>query len=109
MEPLARTPSPPYYAVIFTSVRTAADPSGYEETAARMVELAEGQPGFLGIETVRDAAGVGISVSYWQSREAIRAWKAHAEHQLVQLQGRARWYAGYQLRISRVEEDYGFP
>jgi hypothetical protein len=35
----ASIPEPPYYAVIFTSRRTAAD-SGYPETAARMADLA---------------------------------------------------------------------
>lgn len=108
MEPLARTPPPPYYAVVFTSVRTADDPSGYEETAARMVELAARQPGYLGVESVRDGDGVGITVSYWTSLEAIRAWKAEAEHRLAQQTGRQRWYDCYRLRISRVEEEYGF-
>ncbi len=39
---LANTPKPPYYAVIFTSVRTAGD-NGYGEAANRMIELAEQQ------------------------------------------------------------------
>ena len=44
---MANTPPPPYYAVIFTSVRTD-DAAGYADAADRMVELAHGQPGFLG-------------------------------------------------------------
>jgi heme-degrading monooxygenase HmoA len=105
MEPLARTPTPPYYAVVFTSVRSDADPSGYEETASRMVELAARQPGYLGVESVRDSAGVGITVSYWTNLEAIRAWKAEAEHRLAQAP--PRWYDCYHLRVCRVEEEYG--
>lgn len=108
MEPLARTPSPPYYAVVFTSVRTPEDEPGYEQMAGRMVELASQQPGFLGVESARDAAGVGITVSYWESLEAIRAWKSHAEHRLAQAQGKSKWYERYRLRICRVEDDYGF-
>jgi heme-degrading monooxygenase HmoA len=108
MEPLARTPTPPYYAVVFTSVRSDADPSGYEETAARMVELAARQPGYLGVESVRDGDGVGITVSYWSSLEAVRAWKAEAEHRLAQQAGRQRWYDSYRLRVCRVEDEYGF-
>ncbi|QDZ29987.1 antibiotic biosynthesis monooxygenase [Noviherbaspirillum sp. UKPF54] len=101
----ADMPKPPYYAVIFTSLRTDGD-NGYADTARRMVELAAQQPGFLGIESVRD--GIGITVSYWESPEAIRAWKANAEHQLAQERGRGDWYSAYRIRIARVERDYGF-
>jgi len=104
----ARTPKPPYYAVIFTSLRTAGD-FGYERTAQRMVELAALQPGFLGIESARGADGLGITVSYWSSEEAIAAWKAHAEHQPAQEAGKRVWYAEYQLRVAKVERDYGHP
>jgi heme-degrading monooxygenase HmoA len=99
----------PYYAVVFTSQRTDVDPEGYNQTAARMEMLAREQPGFLGIESARDADGIGITVSYWQSREAIAAWKRQVEHLSAQASGRDRWYACYRLRIARVETDYGFP
>lgn len=102
----ARTPPPPYYAVIFTSLRTAGD-RGYGQMAGRMVELAAQQPGFLGIESARDESGLGITVSYWSSEEAIAAWKANAEHQVAQETGRRVWYSDYQLRVARVERDHG--
>jgi heme-degrading monooxygenase HmoA len=106
---LARTPTPPYYAVIFTSIRRDGDDEAYAETARHMVELAAAQPGFLGVESVRDAAGVGITVSYWTSLEAIRAWGRDATHRTAQAQGRAVWYEQFRLRICRVEEDRDFP
>ena len=102
---IATTPSVPYYAVIFTSLRTDID-QGYGDMAARMVALAAEQPGFLGVESARE--GVGITVSYWQSLEAIKAWKAHAEHQIAQKTGRSDWYRQYKTRIAKVERDYGF-
>jgi heme-degrading monooxygenase HmoA len=105
---LARTPEPPYYAVIFTSVRTPEDEAGYAETADEMVALASRQPGFLGVETARDAAGLGITVSYWASLEAISAWKAEADHLTAQRLGRERWYLSYELRVALVERAYGF-
>jgi len=104
----ATTPEPPYYAVIFTSVRTPADPEGYEQMAERMVELAQEQPGFLGVESARGADGLGITVSYWASEAAIRQWREHAEHLVAQQRGRSEWYAQYELRIARVERAYGF-
>lgn len=102
---IANTPKPPYYAVIFTSVRTD-HADGYGDTATRMVELAHGQPGFLGVESARDS--LGITVSYWESAEAIRNWKQHTEHLIAQQTGRDRWYESYKTRICKVERDYEF-
>jgi heme-degrading monooxygenase HmoA len=97
----ATTPEPPYFAVIFTSQRTPED-RGYDVMAARMVELAAAQPGFLGVESVRDAGGLGITVSYWRTRDDIRAWREHAEHRVAQETGKRVWYADYRLRICEV-------
>ena len=108
MEKLAHTPAPPYYAVVFTSLRSERDGPGYEEMAQRMVQLAAKQPGFLGIDSARGADGIGITVSYWESLDAIKAWRAHAEHRVAQGLGRDRWYAAFELRICRVESAYGF-
>jgi heme-degrading monooxygenase HmoA len=105
-KPIAKTPKPPYYAVIFTSHRTEGD-RGYQAMAARMEELATRQPGFLGIESARGADGFGITVSYWSSEEAIAAWKAHLEHKPAQQAGQRIWYADYQIRVAKVERDYG--
>lgn len=105
----AKTPRPPYYAVVFTSQRHPVPDDGYDAMAARMLELAAQQPGFLGAESVRDAAGVGITVSYWETMEAIRAWKQNEEHLVAQAQGRKSWYEQYRLRICRVEREYGSP
>ncbi len=104
---ISKTPKPPYYAVIFTSKRSSADAAGYDVTAARMIELASQQPGFLGVESVRGADGLGITVSYWASLESVAAWKAHAEHKLAQEMGKQVWYEQYELRIAKVERAYG--
>ena len=105
---LARTPEPPYYAVIFASVRTAQDNEGYGDAAERMAQLASEQPGYLGVDSVRGADGVGITVSYWSSEEAIAAWRRNAEHTLVRENGRKNWYNEYELRVAKVERAYGF-
>jgi len=102
---IAKTPPAPYYAVIFTSIRTEGD-NGYAQTADAMVELAAKQPGFLGIESAREA--VGITVTYWDSLEAIAAWKNNAEHLGAQKAGRETWYRAYTTRICRVEREYSF-
>ena len=105
---LARTPPPPYYAVIFTSKRSAVDDRAYGAMAQRMVDLGSRYEGFLGIESVRGADGVGITVSYWRDEAALLAWKRDTEHQKAQRGGREAWYEGFEVRIARVERAYGF-
>jgi heme-degrading monooxygenase HmoA len=96
------TSEPPYYAVIFTSMRTEGD-AGYGETSARMEALAREMPGYLGIESARGTNGFGIPVSYWSSEAAIAEWKRHVEQQAAQSRGKREWYAGYQVRVAKVE------
>ena len=104
---IANTPAPPYYAVIFSSLRSEGD-QGYGQAALRMLELAREQPGFLGVESARED-GLGITVSYWRSEAAILAWKHHAEHTQVREQGRASWYSAFHTRVCKVERAYAFP
>lgn len=104
MTMISNTPKPPYYAVIFTSLRTAGD-DGYDDMANRMVELAEQSDGFLGIESAREE--LGVTVSYWRDIESIKAWKNNAEHRVAQKKGHENWYSSFKVRISKVERDYG--
>ncbi|MBT8236065.1 MAG: antibiotic biosynthesis monooxygenase [Bacteroidia bacterium] len=96
---------PPYYAVIFSNTRTSVN-DGYSEMAAEMEALAKQQPGYLGFESARD--GLGISVSYWESLDAIAAWKAVSEHEFAQKEGQRIWYSWYKVRICKVEREYEF-
>ncbi len=100
-------PDPPYWAVIFTSQRTEGNDADYDATAARMERLAESIPGFLGIESVRDIDGAGITVSYWRSEAAIARWRDHPDHLDSKALGRAEWYERYELRVARVERATG--
>ena len=102
----AATPEPPYWVVLFTSHRTGEDAEGYERMAEAMAALAPRQPGFLGIESARDAEGVGITLSYWASEQAIHDWKRVAAHTEAQRQGHERWYSDFVTRVARVERAY---
>ncbi|HWV13902.1 MAG TPA: antibiotic biosynthesis monooxygenase [Cellvibrio sp.] len=104
MNLIANTPEPPYYAVIFSNHRTQVD-EGYSEVAARMMELAALQPGFLGVESVRE--DLGITISYWCDLQSIKDWKANAEHLQTQKLGHTKWYSSFKTRIAKVERDYG--
>lgn len=102
---IAKTPSPPYYAVIFSNLRTETI-ADYEETAEEMVRLASEQKGYLGHESVREE--LGITISYWSSLEDIKNWKQVSDHLTAQRLGREKWYKAYKTRICLVERDYGF-
>ncbi len=102
---IAKTPEPPYYAVIFTSVRTPGE-NGYSDMSEAMVEAVQRQPGFLGFESARN--DTGITVSYWKDEDSIRLWKNHEEHELARQKGRSTWYSAYKVRVCRVERDYGW-
>lgn len=95
--------TPPYYAVIFSSLRTAVD-EGYAAMAEEMERLGSEQPGFLGIDSAR--SGVGITVSYWRTLEDLHAWKAVARHRVAQKLGQELWYEDYVTRVAKVEYEY---
>ena len=102
---IAQTLATPYYAVIFTSLRTPGD-NDYSEMSKKMNELAATMPGFLGQETVREE--LGISVSYWKTLDDVRNWKQTSEHLIAQQRGRDVWYTAYKVRVCLVERDYGW-
>ena len=102
---IAKTPLPPYYAVIFTSIKNV-DDEGYNDMAITMVQLGSNMQGFLGIESARNE--IGITVSYWATLDDIKNWKQETEHLLAQKMGREKWYAAYKTRICKVERDYSF-
>lgn len=97
----------PYYAVIFTSLKKS-DSEAYNKMAERMEKLSAEQDGFLGIQSARGANGLGITVSYWKSLDAVAKWKTNAEHREAQATGKTDWYAGYEVRICKVEREYKF-
>ncbi len=102
---IAKTPKPPYYAVIFTSIMNP-HIEGYSQMASKMIDAVSKQKGYLGSESVREE--IGITVSYWQNLEDIVAWKENMDHQIAQQKGRSQWYENYKVRISKVERDYEF-
>lgn len=103
---MSKKPALPYYAVIFSSIRTGND-EGYAETIDRMMALGTTHPGCLGFESVSEG-DQGISVSYWKDLDSIRDWKQVTEHVAAQKAGREKWYKSYTTRIAKVERDYSF-
>lgn len=95
-------------AVIFVSQRNQDDEAGYSAAAEAMERLAEEQPGYAGIISARGSDGLGISVSYWDSADAAKAWRAHPAHREVRIEGRNRWYDSYHIDIAEVQRSYAW-
>lgn len=102
MSELAKTPKPPYYAVIFTSIRNDGE-NGYNEMAQKMAELSAQQKGFLGMEHAHE--DLGITVCYWESLEAIGEWRENVEHKIAQMKGYETFYKTFATRVCLVERD----
>lgn len=102
---ITTTFKPPYYAVIFTSIRSEGD-NGYSEMSDKMSELVLNQDGFLGFDSARQ--GTGITVSYWRDKESIKNWKENIEHSLAREKGRSDWYKCFTVRIALVEREYSY-
>ena len=93
-------------AVIFVSIRNDTDAAGYDEAAAAMGALASAQPGYRGVDSAREAGGMGITVSYWADDAAAIAWRDHPEHTAIRERGRALWYDSYSVNVARIERAY---
>ena len=106
---ISKTPPPPYWAVIFTLVRTPNDPEGYAAASAEMWQLVREQPGYLAMDSVYGPDRKGIVVAYFSNEEAMREWKANTKHRAVQKMGREKWYETYRIRIGKIERDNTFP
>lgn len=104
MSQISNTPPTPYYAVIFTSIRTDIEHEEYTKMATEMENAVKSANGYLGMESARDE--IGITVSYWKDLESIRGWKAHQAHIEAQQLGKSKWYSAYKTRICKVERDY---
>ena len=101
------SPQPPYYAVIFSSIRTEID-NGYEEWNNKMFELVQKQDGYLGHESFRNEERKGVTISYWKDLESLNKWRNETLHQKAQELGRQKWYEYYRIRVCKVERDYDF-
>lgn len=95
-------------AVIFVSQRTVSDPEGYARAAEAMDALAARQPGYCGVDSVRGADGLGITVSWWADEASALAWRAHPEHAAIRERGRAEWYSRYEVAVAEVGRSYGW-
>ncbi|MGI1668766.1 MAG: antibiotic biosynthesis monooxygenase [Neptuniibacter sp.] len=94
------------FAVIFKAQLKAEDQS-YQETAARMRQKAIEEYGCLNFVSVNEN-NQEISISYWESEQAILNWKRDPEHKDAQQKGAARWYRNYTVEVVELKRAYSF-
>jgi heme-degrading monooxygenase HmoA len=104
---ISKTPQPPYYAVVFTSINGDVDHTEHTAMFHRLLERTASHPGYLGIEPARNPDGSGVAVVYFADAESITAWARDPEHRVAKQRGREEWYSHYMIRICRVEREYG--
>ncbi len=104
---ISRTPEPPYYAVVFTSINADVDHTEHSEMFRRLAARARDYEGYLGIEAARNTDGTGVAAVYWKDAESIAAWARDPEHRVAKRRGREEWYTHYMIRICQVEREYG--
>jgi heme-degrading monooxygenase HmoA len=75
--------------------------------AALRQELVK-MPGFISIERFESLSEPGklLSLSFWESEEAIANWRRHGGHRGAQAKGRAGVFRDYRLRVAEVARDY---
>ena len=95
------------FAVIFKTKRSLPIPETYTQVNSQLAEMVKGQKGFIRIESVADDQGKGISISYWESLDDIRAWKENKVHLGAQEMGKSSWYEDYSVEICEVLRAYG--
>jgi heme-degrading monooxygenase HmoA len=105
---MTMTPPSGAIAVIFLSGRTATDDEGYAAAAAAMEQAASARDGYLGIDSARDAAGIGITISWWRDEAAALGWRDDPEHSRIRDRGRALWYDWYRVIVATVDRAYAW-
>lgn len=105
---LIETPVPPYYTVIFSSIRTEVE-EGYTELNDELWLDAQKLDGFIGADSVRKDDGEGITTLYFKDMETIHQWAKYQKHIRAKELGKEKWYKDYKVRIGKIEREYGMP
>jgi heme-degrading monooxygenase HmoA len=96
-------------AVIFEVEPAYGQEGAYLDTAADLRPLLDGIEGFVSVERFRSLVNPGkiLSLSFFDSEEAVTRWRNQSAHRRAQAMGRDGVFAGYRLRIAHVIRDYG--
>jgi heme-degrading monooxygenase HmoA len=95
------------YAVIFRSVRKSDFDELYAEHSERMEKLVIQIPGYISHVSFRDQlTKEGVTVSYFDSLESIKAWREHPEHKATQELALTHFYESYEIKVAKIEREF---
>lgn len=96
------------YAVIFEVKVKESGKDEYLSIAAKLKEQLVNMDGFISIERFTSLVEEGkiLSLSFWESEEVIKKWKANLDHIEAQTKGRTSLFEDYRIRVAHVVKDY---
>ena len=96
-------------AVIFEVWPSSEHKTAYLDTAAELRSLLESTQGFVSVERFESLSEPGkiLSLSFFESEEAVATWRNTLEHRKAQALGRGGYFTDYRLRVASVLRDYG--
>ena len=96
------------YAVIFEVQPKPQHKQDYLDTAAQLLDELKAIPGFISVERFASLSSQHklVSLSFWETEEAIKQWKANVNHKAAQAKGINEYFEDFRIRVARVERDY---
>lgn len=81
----------------------------YQRASAELRELLRDVAGLHSVERFESTATPGkyVTIAYFDSEEAVAAWRNRPEHRKAQALGRGRFFTDYRLVMAEVVRDYG--
>lgn len=96
-------------AVIFELEPRADQAPRYFELANALKGSLTNVEGFISIERFESLTQPGryLSLSFWESEQAVQNWRNQQAHRMAQQEGRSQIFSDYRLRVACVIRDYG--
>ena len=95
-------------AVIFEANAIPDQQNRYFELAAELKPLLSQVDGFIDIERFQSLSTDGkvLSLSWWESEEAVLLWKRNTKHQAAQREGKKTIFSYYRIRVMNLIREY---
>ncbi len=96
------------HVVVFEVVLREGIGQKYFDLAAELRPELENIEGFISIERFESTVTENkyVSLSFWESEDAIKAWREHAGHQLAQEKGKSEIFSDFRISIGKVNRQY---
>jgi len=96
------------FVVILEVYPTESGKDEYLSIATSLREFLKDRPGFISIERFQSITDQNkiLSLSFWESEEAIEEWRNLLEHRIAQRKGKSELFTKYRIRVANVLRNY---